>query len=107
MIRTTSVALNASTPVQLADARYVSTNNPKTVVVQNNDAAINVFLGGQTRLGPGLDTVGGAAYTLSSTNGFKLAFGQSASFVLGPTDSLWAIAASGTPSVIVLEMQAN
>jgi len=107
LIRTTSVALNASTPIQLASAQYVSAANPKTVVIQNNDAAINVFIGGETRGGPGADTKGGASYTLSAANGFKLAFGQSASFVLGPSDTLYGIAASGTPSVIVFEMQAN
>lgn len=105
MIRTSAITLNASTGTLLVDATRVSSNNPKQVVVQNNDATISIFLGGVTRTGSDLN--GGASYTLTTANGIKLVAGASIALTLGPSDSLYAIAASGTPSATVLEMGTN
>ena len=69
MIRTTSFATNTSTQVLLVDASKSSANNPKTVFVQNRDATNAVVLGGVNRGGPGVDLIGGAAYTLTTANG--------------------------------------
>lgn len=107
MIRSSAIALNAATPTLLVDARNVSTGNPKTVVIQNNDASITIYIGGETRLGAGNDLVGGNAYTLSSANGVKLVAGASITLTLGPRDSVYGIAASGTPSATVFETGTN
>lgn len=107
MIRTSAIALNAATPTLLVNATNTAVGNMKQVIVQNNDATITCYVGGETRGGPGVDLVGGAAYTLSSANGIKLVAGASVTLTLGPRDSVYGIAASGTPSLNVLETGSN
>ena len=107
MIRTSAVT-TGTTPVLLVDCSNVSVGNPKTVVVQNNDATIVQYVGGITRGGPGVDRIGGAAYTLSTANGIKLAAaGGSITLTLGPGDTLYGLATSGTPVLNVLETGTN
>lgn len=64
---------------------------PLKVAVQNVDASIAVYLGGSN-------------VTSAGANGYLLAAGEQISFDLYVGDVLYAVAASGTPSVRVLEI---
>ncbi len=106
MIRTTQFTMSGSTQL-LASAQNATAANPKTVLIQNQDGTNAVAIGGINRGGPGVDNIGGAAYTLTTTNGFRIAANSSISLTLGPGDSVYGIAVAGGPVVVVLEMQTN
>jgi hypothetical protein len=86
------VTLNSSTPVKLTedivDDFY---NRDLAVSMQNIDSSINIYIGTST--------------VTSSSYGFKLIPGGALSLDIMSGDDLYAIAASGTPSVAVILVQ--
>ena len=106
MIRTSAKTVT-TTPASIAAATSGNATNPKRVIVQVPAAGQAVFVGGVTRGGPGVDLVGGAAYTLSAANGLSLASPSTTSFDLWYGDELYAVVAATTQAITVLENQTN
>lgn len=65
-------------------------DDPIPVVVQNQDAAITIYVGGPTVTNTG------------ATTGIKVLAGQSIALRVMNGDSVYAIPASGTPNVVTL-----
>jgi hypothetical protein len=83
----TNLVSTLSTSAKLiVDCTNVSINNPCYVRLQEASAAVVIG-------GVGVTTANGQ--TVAATSGVR-------DLVLGPGDDLWAIAASGTPTVRVL-----
>jgi hypothetical protein len=86
------VTLNSSTPVKLtAEAIDPFYNRDVAVSMQNVDSSINIYIGGSN--------------VTSSSYGFRLIPGGALSLDVSAGDDLYAIAASGTPSVAVILVQ--
>lgn len=88
-ITTTLTALSTTATVICTPATGILTD-PIPVLVQNPDAAINIFIGG-----PAVTNTG-------ATTGIRLTPGQSVPLTLAEGDTLYAIAASATPNVCVM-----
>ena len=86
---------NTNTLSTSAESLVARGNFPKTVILQNIDASINIFVGGN------------ADAALTAANGFRVKAGESFSVDLPPLAELWAIAASGTPEVRFLVLDGN
>lgn len=80
---TTQVALNASTATLLKALN----STRRAILVTNNDSSITVYVG---------------VSTVTSSTGHKLAAG--ASITIPTTAAVYAISASGTPSVSITEV---
>jgi len=88
-VRSAAVSV-ASSQTRLTTAQNRgSATAPSQVLVQNLDAVLPVFVGGSD---------------VTSVNGFRLAPGTHASFVL-VQEGLWGVVTSGTADVRVLETQ--
>lgn len=86
MLTTNTESLSTSAE-RIIDAGAASVNDRTTALVKNNDAAITVYLGGSD---------------VDTTDGFPLPAGSTLVIDLGRGDDVWAVAASGTPTVSVL-----
>lgn len=86
-IRTTAVALNDTTPTKLSNAENQSRPNPSIISMYNNSGA-TVYIGGDdVTVANGFPRPDGTSYDMPGTSG----------------NDLYAIAATGTPSVRVLQ----
>lgn len=84
---TTNTETLSTTPEQVIDASSASLNDRTTAVIRNNDAAITIYLGGSD---------------VDAADGFPLLAAETLVIDLGPDDDLWAVAASGTPTLSIL-----
>lgn len=84
-LATSQVALNASTATAVPAANLTGRHS---VTIQNLDAAIDCYLGDST---------------VTTSTGLKLSPGGSISLPLSEAVTIYAIAASGTPSVAAME----
>ena len=70
---------------------WTAANVPYRVAIKNVDGAITVYLGGSN-------------VTNTGANGYELLFGQTITLDLYIGDELYAVAASGTPNIRLLEL---
>jgi hypothetical protein len=85
-LSTTAEAIVSST-----NLTYTNTGTPYRVAIKNVDGAITVYLGG-------------ADVANTGANGYELLFGTTISLDLYTGDVLYAVAASGTPNIRILEL---
>jgi hypothetical protein len=90
------IALNSSTAVQILPDR--SAGGRVSFVLQNQ-SAIDVFIGGDSTV----TNSGGAKPGILLKGGLSPPYTFTDSTIRGP---IWAIAASGTPALVVLEIMA-
>lgn len=88
-IKTTLSALS-TTRAAVFTPTTGSLQDPTPILIQNPDAAINIFLGGPTVTNTGAAT------------GILISPGQIITMSLTNGDILYAIAASGTPNIVVM-----
>ena len=89
-ITTTLTTLATGAATLIASTTKAALTDETPVMVQNQDSAINIYIGGATVTASG------------ATTGIKIQAGQSFPLTLLNSDSLYAIAASGTPNVVVM-----
>lgn len=77
--------------VPAAALGYVEPDIPYRVAIKNVDAGITVYIGGSN-------------VTSAGVNGYELLAGDKIAIDLYTTEGLWAVAASGAPSVRILEI---
>lgn len=88
--RTIALSTTAAAVVTNAELAHTPLNRLYSIAIKNVDGLIDVHIGGST-------------VTSAGANGFTLAAGNSISIDLAPGDELYAVAASGTPNIDVLE----
>lgn len=89
--RLEALSTTAEEIVPAAALAFTGVNIPYRVAIKNVDAAITVYIGGSN-------------VTSAGANGYELLFGEKIAIDLYVTEGLWAVAASGTPSIRILEI---
>lgn len=90
-IITPVIALNANNPTLIASGANGRIDDPIPVLVQNNDGAIDIFIGGP-------NVTAATGIKLPHANGLP----GPLQFQLRNNDILYAIAASATPNINVM-----
>lgn len=89
--RLEALSTTAEAIVDQTALAYTTSTTPYRVAIKNMDGAISVYLGGSN-------------VTSAGANGYELPFGATISLDLYTGDVLWAVAASGTPNIRILEI---
>jgi hypothetical protein len=89
--RIEGLTTTAEALVTLDQLRNTEVNRPHRFAIKNVDGAITVYLGGSN-------------VTNAGANGYELIAGASIAMDLYAGDELYAVAASGTPSIRILEI---